>query len=169
METMEAIFSRRSSRKFLDKALPKGVVEQILRAGMQAPSARNQQPWHFVAVSDRGLLDRIPDVHPHASMCLEAPLAIVCCGDPGLSRGDAYWVQDVSAASQNILLAARDLGLGAVWLGVYPMMQRVQAIRELFNLPDSVIPLNIIALGYTEVPQRFVDRYLPERVHQNTW
>lgn len=170
METLEAIFTRRSVRKFhKDQVVEQDKVDTILRAGMIAPSTANQQPWHFLVINEREILDKIPTVHPYAQMVLQAPLAIISCVDMNLDVHAGFWVQDLSNASMNILLAARDLGLGAVWLGVYPREDRVQALQELFNLPENIVPFNIIPMGYSDMEQKKMDRFIPERVHYNEW
>jgi nitroreductase len=121
MEAFEAILSRRSIRKYLPTPVSEHDIHQLLDAAMNAPSSSNGQPWHFVVVSDRKLLDEIPRFHAYSGMLKEAPLAVVVCGDTSLEKTKGVWVQDCSAATQNLLLAARALGLGSVWLGVYPL------------------------------------------------
>jgi len=115
---------------------------------MSAPSAGNQQPWHFIVVNERVLLDRIPEFSPYAAMCRQAPLGILVCGDTTLEKYPGYWIQDCSAATQNLLLAAHDLGLGAVWTGVYPREERIRGFREAFKLPDHILPLAFVVIGY---------------------
>jgi nitroreductase len=170
METLEAILTRRSIRRYTRDPISETALETVLRAAMHAPSAVNQQPWHFVVVDDRDLLDRIPDFHPYSSFLREAPIAIVVCGDLERDRlGASYWVQGCAAATQNLLLAAHAVGLGAVWLGVYPIEQRVEGVRDLLQLPDNLIPLNIVSLGHpAESPAR-VDRCDPARTSKNCW
>lgn len=166
---MNSIFSRRSIRKYTDKAVPEELVEQVLRAGMAAPSAGNEQPWHFIVIDDRELLNEIPKFHPYSQMLKEAGYAIVVCGDESLQKYEGYWVQDCSAAMENMLLMAQDVGLGSVWLGVYPMEDRVKALKELLGLPESVLPLSIMPLGYPAESRNPVDRYNPSRIHRNRW
>ncbi len=131
MDVLEAIFTRRSIRRFENRPVSPEIVEQLLKAAMYAPSARNTQSWHFVVITDRQLLDAVPTFHPYAAMIREAPLAILVCGDEQLEPRTAYWVENCSAATQNILLAAHGLGLGAVWLGIYPNSDRVEGMRRL--------------------------------------
>jgi nitroreductase len=177
MDTLEAIMTLRSVRAYSNRPVPEEALRTILRAAMQAPSARNAQPWYFVVVTERRRLDAIPKLHPYSDMLLQAPAAILVCGDLSLEEDPEYLNQDCSAATQNMLLAAHDLGLGAVWLGVYPREKRVLAIRQLFNLPGRVLPVSMVALGYaagcaagypaeSKEPQ---DRYQPERVYDNAW
>lgn len=170
MDALEALFTRRSIRRYTDELVSDQAIETILRAAMQAPSAVNMQPWHFVVIDDRKLLDRIPGFHPYSSFLREAPAAIVVCGDLERDGLDAsYWVQGCSAATENLLLAAHAIGLGAVWLGVYPRRERIEGLRRLLQLPDNLVPLNIVSLGHpAESPEQF-DRFDPSRVSRNVW
>lgn len=169
METIEAILSRRSIRQFTNQPVSEELVEQLLEAAMQAPSARNTQPWHFVWMDDRKLLDAVPRFHPYAQMLRQAPLAIAVCGDTTLESNIHYLNQNCSAATQNLLLAAHALGLGAVWLGIFPREQRVDGLRQLLNLPETILPISLVALGYpAEHPGRVV-RFRRERIHRNGW
>lgn len=169
MELWEAILTRRSIRKFKSTPISSELIEKLLRAGMQAPSARNKQPWHFVVVTERNLLDKISVVHPYAYMLKEAPLGILICGDKNLEITVEYIGQDCSAATQNMLLVAHDSGLGAVWLGIYPREPRIKALRELLNLPENIIPISMIAVGYPDEIKSPENRFKPERVHYNKW
>jgi nitroreductase len=153
----------------LDKPIPKGVIEELLRAAMSAPSAGNEQPWQFLVIDDREKLDSIMSINPNAKMCKEAQAAILVCGDATKEKYPGFWVQDCAAATQNILLAARSQGLGSVWTGIHPIPERVQAFRKHFELPDHITPLCLVPLGYPvkEPPQ--VDRFQQDRVHHNSW
>ena len=170
MDTLEAVFTRRSARKFNAEKISQENIETLLKAAMSAPSARNEQPWQFLVVTERKLLDKIPTIHEHAQMCLQAQLAIIPCADLSFYKyTDTFWVQDMAAATQNILVTARALGLGAVWVGVYPDEQRVQAVSKLFALAAKITPFNIIPIGYTDVPQKEADRFQNNRIHYNKW
>jgi nitroreductase len=169
MDAMEAIFSRRSIRKFTSEGVPEQTIEELLKAGMAAPSAGNQQPWQFVVIDDRKILDEIPTVHPYSAMLKEANVAILVCGDPKAEKHKGYWVQDCSAATQNILIAVEALGLGAVWLGVYPREDRVAGIRKLLGLPEHIVPLSLIPVGYKGEQKPPANRYDASRVHHNGW
>jgi nitroreductase len=167
MDALEVIFTRRSIRQYTDKAVSQEDLQTILDAGMNAPSANNRQPWQFIIVDDRDKLNKIMEIHPYSRMLAQAPLAIVVCGDTNVSG--SYWQQDCSAATENILLAAHALGLGTVWLGVYPREQRVNGIKFLFNIPDHIQPLNVIALGYPAEQKGRVNRFDAARIHTNSW
>ncbi len=169
MDALETIMTRRSVRKFTSLEVSDELVEKLLRAAMQAPSANNGQPWHFVVIRDRAILDAVPLFHPFAQMVKEAPLAVLVCADTGNARSPDYWVLDCSAATQNILLTAHALGLGAVWLGIHPRQERMEKMAPLVNLPEGVKPLALIALGFPAEHHAFTDRFKPERIHQNTW
>lgn len=167
MDALEALFTRRSIRKYTDEAVSDDDLRTILEAGMNAPSASNRQPWHFVVVNARVKLNAIMEVHPYSRMLAQAPLAILVCGDTTVS--ESYWQQDCAAATENILVAARALGLGTCWLGVTPNAQRAPAIAQLFGLPDHVQPLNVIALGHPAEDKGRVERYSADKVHENGW
>jgi nitroreductase len=168
LDTLEAIRTRRSVRRYKPDPVPEEPLRELLAAAMLAPSAANQQAWHFVVVDQRELLDRIPSFHPYCGFIREAPLAVVVCGDRHRERlGGDFWVQDCSAATENMLLAAHALGLGGCWLAVYPIEERIQGLRKLLALPDSLVPLNVISLGYPAEPCRAADRYDPARVTRN--
>lgn len=169
METMAAIRSRRSIRVFKEDEVEKDKILTLVEAGMYAPTACDQQEWQFIVLDDRQVLDAIPMFHPYSQMLHQAPLAIVVCADRRLETLEGYWVQDCAAATQNILLAARDVGLGSCWLAIYPEEDRVQKMRELLQLPAEVTPLNVIAVGYADEEKEPVQRYKPERVHWNKW
>jgi len=167
MDALEAIHTRRSIRRFRDAPMPEDLVEQILRAGMMAPSACNKQPWRFVVIDDEELLAEIPKINPNAAMAAKAPLSILVCGDLKLEHPSGYWVIDCAAAVQNMLLAAHALGLGAVWTGVYPRQQRIDALGRLLGLPQHVRPHSLLVFGYADEQPPTPDRYRPDRVYRN--
>ena len=169
MKLLDAIHTRRSIRKYTDTPVDEVMIETILRAGMAAPSAGNQQPWHFIVITDRARLEAIPAFHPYAKMVAQAPLAILACGDPDGKKWPTFWVQDLSAATQNMLLAARGLGLGTVWVGIYPEQDRMDGFRRLFGLPDNIHPFSLVPVGWPATPFEALDRFRPELVHRETW
>lgn len=170
MDALEAIFTRKSVRDYSDKAIPEEITQELLAAAMQAPSAGNQQPWHFIIITDQKLLSQLSGVLRFGKSLLEAPLGIVVCADLKLEKYSGYWVQDCSNATMNLLLAAHARGLGAVWLGVYPVEDRVVNLKKILGLPDQVIPLSIVSIGYPkykpEVPE---NRFNITRLHFNQW
>jgi nitroreductase len=170
MDTLQAIQTRRSIRKFKEQAVPEELIQKLLEAAMLAPSARNQQPWHFVVIDDRSILDRVGDINPNAHMAKVAPLGILVCGDERLEKSPGYWVVDCAAAVENILLAAHALGLGAVWTGVYPREERMKGLAELIGLPGNVIAHSLVVVGYPgEQPSPATDRFHPDRIRRNRW
>lgn len=147
-------------------------IEKILRAAMCAPSAMNKQPWEFVVVRDPAQLKAIGDALPYSRVGNGAQAAIVVCGnlDNGLpGRGKEYWIHDCSAASMNILLAAKALGLGAVWTGVYPGEDRIAAVRGILAIPDGFMPLNVIPLGAPAENPEPKDKWNPSKAHNDRW
>ena len=166
---MKEIFERRSIRKYSKLPITDSDIENLLRAAMAAPSAGNQQPWEFILIKDKKILADITKVHPYSQMLKEAQLAIVVCADLDKEKHGGYWVQDCSAATENILIEAQHLGIGSVWLGVYPREDRVKGIKELLKLPLRVIPLSIISLGYPAEKKEPSNRYDNLRIHINKW
>lgn len=169
MDAIECIHTRRSIRRYTGKEVSEDTVREILAAAMTAPSARNQQAWQFIVVTDKEILNKIPEAHPHARMAPDAALVILVCGDINLETSKDYWVQDCAAATQNILLASHALGLGAVWCGVYPREDRVDGLRKLLNLPHHIIPLSLIPIGHPDQPSGRVDRFKQDRIHHDGW
>lgn len=169
METLLTILARRSIRRYTGEKVNGEAIQKVLEAGMAAPSAGNQQPWHFIVLDDRKVLDAVPEHHPHSSMIREAPVAILVCGDISAEKHQGYWVQDCAAATQNMLLAVTDLGLGAVWLGVYPREDRVRGLRGLLGLPEHIIPFSLIPIGRPAEEKPPAGRFDSGRIHYNRW
>ena len=169
MNAMEAILSRRSIRKYAPQPTPERLLKQLLQAAMAAPSAGNEQPWQFVVIDDRKILDEIPKFHPHSAMLSEAPTAILVCGDLKLEKYKGYWVQDCSAATENLLIAAHALGLGAVWLGIYPIEERVREMRRLLGMPEHVVPFSLVPVGHPAERKAAAERYDESRIRRNKW
>ena len=169
---LDNIATRTSVRSYLDKPVDAAIIEQLLRAGMAAPTAMNRQPWHFVVITEKAQLEALSKTNRYSDMLAKAPLAIVVCGDmkkaiDGPAR--EFWVQDCSAATENILLAVNALGLGAVWTGAYPSVERCKAISEVLKLPEHLIPLNIIVIGYPDKENKPKDKWKPENISYNTY
>lgn len=166
---MNIILNRRSIRRYKPIKVSDKAVEDLLKAAMAAPSAGNQQPWEFIVIRDKSILEDIAKVHLYSQMLPRADVAIVVCGDENKEVFKGFWVQDCAAATENILLEAEYLGLGSVWLGVYPAMERTIAIKNLLNLPSSVIPLSIIAIGHPDEIKAPSNRYDETRIHLEKW
>ena len=169
MDVIHAVMGRRSIRRYTRMEVPDDTVNQLLQAAMSAPSAGNEQPWQFIVIRQRGILDAIPSIHPYSHMLKEAALAIAVCGDLKLEVYKGFWVQDCSAATQNILIAAHGLGLGAVWLGFYPLEERVAGLKRLLSLPEHIIPLSMVSIGWPAEQKAPAMRYREARVHYDKW
>jgi len=167
-ERLKIIFSRRSIRDFSSEPISEADLRSLLEAGMAAPSASNRKPWHFVAVTDRAILDALAEAHPHAQALRQAAAGVAVCGDPSLS---SWWVQDCSAATENILVAAAGLGLGSVWLGCHGAPEREQAIRKVLGIPARIGVLSLIAVGHPApgAEKEARTQYEPSRVHTDKW
>jgi nitroreductase len=170
-DVLTVIHSRKSVRQYTDQKVSREQLETLVRAGMAAPTAMNRQPWAFIAIDSREILDSLAAELGGNKILLGAPSAIVVCGDlnkavPSLPD---YWVQDCSAATQNILLAAEGIGLGAVWIGIFPREERVSAVKKVTHLPEHLVPLNIIAIGYPTGSEQPKDKWKPENLFWNVW
>ena len=168
----QTILSRTSVRAYTDQKVEKDKIEKLLRAAMAAPTAVNKQPWHFVVIEDKHVLEQIAEEIPTAKMAARAPLAITICGDMEKAldgEGRDFWVQDASAATENLLLAAHAMGLGAVWTSVYPIKDKVEATRALLKLPETIVPLGTIVIGYPKEKPLSKDKWKPENVSYNTF
>jgi nitroreductase len=164
---IEPILARRSIRTYTDEPVTEEEITTLLEAGMAAPSASNKKPWHFVVVTDRDVLAQLSAYGSHWQMLKEAPLSIVVCGDPSIS--EKYWVQDCSAATENILIAVSMMGLGAVWLGCYPRPERVGPTKKLLRIPDPVEPLAVLSIGHPAETKEARTQYDEDRVHRDGW
>ena len=161
---LENIAARKSVRKSLKKEVEEEKITAMLKAGMAAPSGMDRRPWEFVVVTDRAALDSMAAGLPYAKMLTQAPMAIVVCGD---STRSSYWYVDCSAVTQNVLLAAEALGLGAVWTAAYPYEDRIGIVRKYTNMPEQIVPLCIIPVGYPDGPQKAKDKYDESKIHRN--
>lgn len=169
MDILETIFSRRSIRRFTGEVISDENLEKILRAGFQAPSAHNREPREFIIVKDKDKLNKIPEYHPYTKMLPNAGCGIIVCGDSTKEEELGFLIEDCSASIQNMLLAAHGLGLGAVWCGLYPIEVLVENTNKLFNLPEHIIPVGIIAVGEKSEEKTIIDRYNPECIHYDNW
>lgn len=170
--TLEVIHSRKSVRHFTERPVSEADLETLVRAGMAAPTGKNLQPWAFFIVTEKELLEGMAAELPTAKMVAQAPAAIVVCGDISLADTTSYrnyWVMDCSAASENILLAAEAMGLGACWTASFPYEQRMEVVRRHLQLPDHLVPLNLIPVGYPRGMESPKDKWMPEKVHRNRY
>lgn len=167
------ILSRSSVRRF-SAALSTDEIDALLRAAMAAPTAMDYQPWHFVVINNNDTKESLRSFLPYAKMINENCTGIVVCGDISLYKAVSerdgedntlYWVEDCSAASENLLLAAHALGLGAVWTGIYPLESRISKLRNTLSLPENIVPLNLILAGHPLAEGRVKDKYDPKKIH----
>ena len=167
-ETINSIMTRSSIRTYTDRQVSADTVEILLRAAMAAPTAVNCQPWKFIVIRNKELLATIADSIPNAGdKLLKSSVTILVCGDRQkfLEREPDYWIQDCSAATENLLLAAHSLGLGAVWCGVYPVKDRVAAVSKTLGLDEKgLIPLNLIPVGYPDCEPTIKDKWKPDNI-----
>jgi nitroreductase len=168
MDTLEAIFTRRSVRHFTDQPVSEEDIQLLLKAGMQSPTGGNAQHWHFVIITNRAQLERIPEFHNSAAFVADAPLGILICADTNLAK-PGRWLLDCAAAAQSMLLAAHALHLGACWVGIEPVSERIDGFRKLANLPSHIAPVCMLAVGHPAKTPPPEDRFNAERVHYNSW
>jgi nitroreductase len=170
-EALNVIYTRKSVRSFTGDAVSREDLMKIIRAGMSAPSAVNIQPWAFIIVTERKTLDALCDRLPYAKMLDKAGAAIVVCGIPGKDAvySGRYWVMDCSAATENILLAAHALGLGAVWTAVHADEERVHTVRKILGIPETIVPLNVVPIGVPKGTGSVIDKFREENIHWERW
>ena len=166
---MDILLTEMKIGSFSDQPVCPETVRKLVKAAMAASSVGDQRPWHFVVVTDQATRERMADIHPFGHMLSQAPLALLVCGDPTLQKHAGYWVQDCAAAMENLLIEARALGLGAVWLRIYPVEGRVQTFRKLLDMPLHVIPFAVTPVGYAAEKSEPKCRYNESRVHFDRW
>lgn len=169
MEAIENIKTRRSIRKFENRKVSDDKINELLSCAMYAPTAFDTQPWHFIVADEGENFSGILKAAPHAEMLKDASHAIILCGDKSLQENTGLLIQDISAATENLLLAAHANGLGAVWVGIYPFEEIGDGIRKYFNLPENIIPVSMAVIGYpAETPEQ-PDRFKETKIHRNKW
>jgi nitroreductase len=164
MEALEALLTRRSVRRYTNQPVPDELVDKLLHVAMAAPSAGNEQPWLFVVVRDRGQLKAASAAEQYGGMIAGAQVAVVVCADLDLVEHEGFWIQDCAAATQNLLLGAHALGLGAVWVGTYPREERVEGLRRVFGLPENLVAFSVVAIGCPADQPPPADRFDPSRI-----
>lgn len=167
MDIIDALKKRRSIRSFKTQEIEKDKVDILLRMAMQAPSARDQMPWHFIVLSDRAILNELAEKLSNANMLKEAPLCIILVTDKRKLLSPDLYAQDMAAATQNLLLAATGLGLGSVWMGTYPNKEKMKIVASLISLPKDFEFFSMVALGYPKYEKdfEFIDNYDAKRIH----
>lgn len=166
---LEDIFTRRSIRKFTGEVVDEKDLKLILKAGFQAPSAHNLEPRDFIVVKDKKILEKIAEVHKYGKMIPNAGCAIIVCGDTEVQKSQGLLVADCSASLENMLLAAHSLKLGGVWNAIHPIEKLEKQIREILNIPETILPIGIAVIGPTDVEARVIDRYNEEKIHKDKW
>lgn len=171
-EAIENLMTRVSVREFTGEKISAEQIDTLLRAAMAAPSALNKQPWAFVVVTDEKIIAQLGETLPYSRCSNRPACAFIPCGDLSKTiEGDlaAFWINDVSAATENLLLAAHAMGLGAVWTGLHPDMNRVTMVQQLLGLPEHIIPLCVVPVGVPAEQPAVKDKYKPENIHYNGW
>lgn len=166
---MDTIFNRRSIRKYQDKPVEKEKIEKLLRAAMQAPSAANQQAWEFIVVENKDTLNKLSEMSPYSKMVSNSAVTFVVAANKDNFKVATAWQQDLGAATENLLLEASYLGLGAVWLGTAVSEENMKFVTDLFKLPDNILPFAVIAVGYPDQKNTFIDRFDEKKVHYENW
>ncbi|MEJ5262918.1 MAG: nitroreductase family protein [Ignavibacterium sp.] len=169
METFHTIINRRSIRKYKLKKIEDDKITKLLKAAMYAPSAMNLQPWHFIVINNENVLEETVKSIPHAEMIKQSGNAILVCGDASLEKNESWLIQNCSAAVQNILLVAYDMQLGSCWIAVHGMPDVVGNLSKQFNLPENIIPIALVALGYPDEVVKTEERFIQEKIHFNRW
>lgn len=168
-EELSFLFTRRSIRRFSSRPVSEADINTILRAAMASPSSRDEEVWRFIVIDRRDVLDALPSLHPSAGPAKDAPLAILLCADIAAEAEDVFWPQDCAAATQNMLLAARALGLGSLWCGIHPLEEREEAFRRYFGIPGMVRPFSLTVIGWPLQEFFEEDRWDASHVHLNSW
>lgn len=168
MDAMQAILTRRSIRRYTSEPVSEQTVNELLKAAMSAPTAADE-PWHFVVIRDRGTMEAVKEFHPHAHMLDQSRVAIAIFCDPTSGSLPGRWPLDCAAATENILISANALGLGACWVGIYPVEERITGLRRLLSAPEHLIPLSMVALGHPAEKKNPPSRFRPDRVHRDRW
>jgi len=169
---IQTIMTRVSVRQFTGEKISEAQIDTLLRAAMAAPSAINKQPWAFVVITDEALITKLGELLPYSRCSNHPACAIIPCGD--LSKAiegpmGAFWINDVSAATENLLLAAHAMGLGAVWTGLHPDMERVALVQDALGLPEHIVPLCVVPVGVPAESPAVKDKYVKENIHYNGW
>lgn len=166
---METIYTRRSIRRFTDEKISDEHIEKLLRAAMAAPSAKNGQPWEFIVVKNPEKIQKMSRLTPYARPLMHATLGIVVLGNLEVNPMIEYCMIDASAATENLLLEAHHLGLGGVWIGMYPQPGNFEKFNELFHVPSHIQPLWMIALGHPADEGKYIEKYNEEKIHYEDW
>lgn len=169
MEIQEALLNRRSIRKYKDQKISKEDIDKILKAAMYAPSAMNLQAWHFIVIDDKEIMIETIKSIPYAEILRQSATAIVVCGDSSVEKNESWLLQNCSAAIQNILISAYGLGIGSCWIAIHGMDDVYKNIKTQFKLPENIVPVSLISLGYPDEEVTAEERFIEEKIHNNKW
>ncbi len=169
MEIQEALLNRRSIRKYKNQKINKEDIDKILKAAMYAPSAMNLQAWQFIVIEDKDVLIETIKSIPYAEMLKQSAAAILVCGDSSIEKNESWLLQNCSAVTENILLSAYGLGIGSCWIGIHGMEEIVRNIKQQFKLPENIVPVSLISLGYPDENVKAEERFKEEKIHFNKW
>ena len=171
-QAINTIMTRVSVREFTGEKISDAQLDTLLRAAMAAPSAINKQPWAFIVVTDEEKIAALGEALPYSRCSNKPAVAIIPCGDLSKAiEGEManFWINDVSAATENLLLAAHAMGLGAVWTGLHPDMNRAKMVQDMLGLPEHIIPLCVVPVGVPAEKPEIKDKFKPENIHYNEW
>ena len=168
-EILNTILTRRSIRAYTDKEISEETMNMLLRSAMYAPTARNFQEWRFIVVREPENLAKIEKVQPYNTLLKQAKAAVIVCAQLETDLHKRFFQQDCGASIQNLMLAAHGLGIGSVWLGVYPLPEITDGITKAFNLPEDVLPIGVVALGYPAEEKSDPNRFDPSKIHYEKW
>ena len=166
---LNAIYRRRSVRSYLDRPVDRDLIEEVIKAGMHAPSAMNKQPWHFIVCDTKESVMAVKNLHHASSPLNTAPVAIIVCGDTKAEFMPGFYFTDCAAATENMLIVAKDLGLDTCWMGIFPVQDLERKFSEHFKLPEHIKPYAMVALGYGKEDILIQDRFNPDKIHYNKW
>ena len=169
MDIQETLLNRRSIRKYKGKKISSQDINTMLKAAMYAPSAMNTQAWHFIVIEDKNILLNTLQSIPYAEMLKQSTAAILVCGDSSIEKNESWLLQNCSAVTQNILLSAFGLGIGSCWIGIQGMDEIVRNIKHQFKLPEKIVPVSLISLGYPDEVVKAEERFKEEKIHYNNW
>lgn len=169
MDIQETLLNRRSIRKYKDQKISSQDINTMLKAAMYAPSAMNTQAWHFIVIVDKSVLLNTLESIPYAEMLKQSTAAILVCGDSSIEKNESWLLQNCSAVTQNILLSAFGLGIGSCWIGIQGMDEIVRNIKHQFKLPEKIVPVSLISLGYPDEVVKAEERFKEEKIHYNNW
>jgi nitroreductase len=165
----DPVLGRRTVNHFTDTAIEEKNIYRLIQAAMSAPSVDDERPWHFIVVQEVLKRSALAEISPYLYIAQEGPASVIVCGDESLQKQQGCWVLDCSAATQNMLIEAQVIDLGAIWLRIYPVEGRIQKVRSILNIPQHIIPFSMVVFGHPADEKAPLDLYDPERIHREIW